>query len=1188
MFTWKRLALAVLALITLAMLFLVLILPGIVRDRAQRWVAEETGRVLEIGAISLNPIQLAVEIRQLSLSEQDHSQVFVSWDVLKVALSPKSLLKRAPIVRELYLQKPYVHLEKLPGNRFNYSDLLPAPDETAGTDEKKPALFSINNLVIHNGSLDLDDRSLEEDIRHTVREFELAVPFIGNLPYLVDRPVQPLVKALVNDAPVRLDGTLKPFAEAQELEVRLALDNIDLPYYLAYVPLELPVILKSGHLSFDLDLRYRMTASEAPRLTLGGQVDLTILDIYDRLDQQLFFLPMLRCELAPSNLLDKDIRITSLNLFNLEVRVNRDAGGIWNHARLKMPAPPKEVADQAQDTGPEEGTPLKLSIDALTLRDGLVSFRDDLPSGGFASVAREINVDVKEFSLEKNRPMPLSLALETERGESLTVNGELTITPLVIALDAHLKHVPLAAYLPYYQSAAAVPLGGKLDARAHLAVTPDEPFLLRDGKVELSGLSVPFTEKEGVDVRQIALDGLSYKLASNSLELASAAASGTRLRFSRDRKGTFSFQSDNLPILAGGAPPQTREPSGTGPAFKFRVDTFHFDEGFVDFRDRFPEQPAHLRLDSISLEMSNLAMPEKISSPFKLSASLPPKGQLRFDGTLRLAEQRIALNGRLRRLPLLPLAPYLSEQTDLILTDGTLDARLSARAASTAATTTLAFNGDLGISRLHLIDKKHREDLVKWESLQITGAQGELSPLQLTVDSVTLSDYFAKVLIDQEAKLNLVEAFRREDAQAADKARDASGQDGDKEAQAPRPQIRIDTIVLQGGQVDFTDRNLPRPFHADMRKLGGRITGLSSAADASAEIDLRGSLRNQSPLSITGRANPLAEDLFLDLKMDFTDIEMSPFSPYSGTFAGYLIEKGKLNLALEYAIDGGQLKATNKVFLDQFTFGDAVESDKATSLPVKLAVALLKDRKGEIHLDIPVQGSLDDPQFSIAGVVWTVIKNLLVKAATSPLALLGALVGGGDEDFSTVAFDYGSSRLLATEEEKLARLAQALAERPGLKIEAKAFIDPENDPEGYRRETLAARIRELAYREMVSKELLPEGTDMSTLAVPAEDYADYLWDIYRQGDFPKPRNFIGMIKKLPVEEMEKLLYVNTTVDQDTLAELALARAVAVQNYLTVNAGLAKDRVFLTRPDITAVPDKEGAVRARVELGTSVR
>jgi hypothetical protein len=537
----------------------------------------------------------------------------------------------------------------------------------------------------------------------------------------------------------------------------------------------------------------------------------------------------------------------------------------------------------------------------------------------------------------------------------------------------------------------------------------------------------------------------------------------------------------------------------------------------------------------------------------------------------------------------------VSEQANLVLADGYLDARLSSTFDAGSQPMKVTAGGDVGVSKIHILDSLHREDLLKWDSLQIAGIESQLVPFSLTVKSITLSDYFAKILIDEEFRLNLVEAFFKESPGTP--AVDTAAEQQEAKTSPPTEQVkepsthhlvRIDTIILQGGQVDFYDRHLPRPFKADMRELGGRIQGLTSDEGVQATVDLRGSLRNQSPMTIRGSVNPLTDKLFLDLKMNFTDIELSPLSPYSGTYVGYLIEKGKLNLSLEYFIENDQLKAKNEVFLDQFIFGEKFESEQATSLPVKLAVALLKDRNGEIHLDIPVTGSLDDPQFSISGVVWTIIKNLLVKAATSPFALLGALVGGGDEDFSNVSFEAGSSRLSDSEKDKLLRLAQALVDRPSLDVEVSGFIDPENDPEGYRREQLNIQIKRLKYLDMKKEDKLPSGVLEKDINVSAEEYSDYLWEVYREADFPKPRNFIGLTKKLPPAEMEKLIYASTTVNENDLAELARSRALTVQNFMIAEGLIPKERVFLKEQDITATPEPETTKRARVELSATVR
>ena len=332
-----------------------------------------------------------------------------------------------------------------------------------------------------------------------------------------------------------------------------------------------------------------------------------------------------------------------------------------------------------------------------------------------------------------------------------------------------------------------------------------------------------------------------------------------------------------------------------------------------------------------------------------------------------------------------------------------------------------------------------------------------------------------------------------------------------------------------------------------MVNLGGRISGLSSAADKLADVDLRGNLENQSPLRITGRINPLRDNLFVDIKVSFTDIELSPLTPYSGTFLGYTVDKGKLFLDLKYHIENKKLDSENKVFIDQFTFGKKVESDKATSLPVRLAVALLKDRKGEIHLDLPVTGMTDDPKFSVWGVVLQILKNLLVKAATSPFALLQSVFGGKD-DFSGVAFSPGSARLSDAERAKLLKLAQVLADRPALKMEVSGFVDRERDPEGYRTELLTRKMKNEKFLALVKEKKALEGQNADNRGNYSPGVSGLAKTVYRKEKFPKPRNFIGLVKDLPADEMKKLILTHTVVGDEALQGLARDRATVVPQF----------------------------------------
>jgi uncharacterized protein involved in outer membrane biogenesis len=1195
MLTWKRVLTGLIALVVLLQLIASLALPGFVSRKASEWVASETGRTLSIGALDISLLSLAVDIDNLVLSEPSSQQPFVTFERLHLALSPASLWRRAPIIRELRLVKPDIRLEKRADGSFNFSDFIPpADDSPAQSQEQSEATrFSLNNLTVSQGRIDFSDYGPDEAVHHRIRDLELAVPFIGNLPYLVDKPVQPQLEAVVNGSPIYLDGELKPFAAAQEVQVELALNDIDLTRYIGYVPIELPVSLKSGRLNLDLELTYRVSSESRPQLSLNGDASLTTVNVYDRAGEQLFFLPLLQCRFAPVNLLDNQLQLTALHLYNLEVQLKRDRNGVWNHSRLSTKESPREAPEApagAESGENEESQPFRLAIDDLKLRDGVVFFDDAFPPGGFKTTASDVNLDLKNFALGNATAMPLSASLRSGRGETLAVDGLLSLAPLTLSLDVLLNNLPLAPYQPYYSEVAAVPLQGTADLAANLAVTPDKSLLVSAGELVLRDFKAPFTETDALSIAETRLENFSFDLDDNRFVADNLKTAGAEIGLTRDDSGQLSPFAGDFPVFSptDGTPAATAsEPT----AFSFLLRSFALSGWDITFNDQLPRQPARLQVRDLTLALENLALPQAVESPLKLSAQLPPKGRLDIDGSVVLAQQTGTLHSRARRLPLKPLAPYLAEQSNLVLTGGDLSSELTTHFDASARPLTLDFSGRLGLSRLRLLDGSLREELLKWNSLQVAGIRGQLDPAELTIDSITLSDYFAKLLVDEKARLNLVEAFKppateADGANKTVKSEDAVVAETPQQTTA-RPDIRIGKVVLQGGQVDFTDRHLPRPFYADMRELGGRIDGLSSDPGSQAEVDLRGRLSKRSPLTISGTINPLAEQLALALKLDFRDIEMSPFSPYSGTFVGYMIDKGKLNLALDYTIEDNQLRAANTIFLDQFEFGQSVDSEQATSLPVKLAVALLKDGAGEIHLDIPVYGSLDDPQFSIAGVIWTVVRNLLVKAATSPLALLGALVGGGDEDFSSVAFELGSARLSASEQDKLLRMAQALNDRPSLDVEVSGFIDPEQDAEGYRRELLSSKLRQLRYRELVKDDKLPEGVTAQNIELPVGSYADYLWQVYREEKFPKPRNFIGMTKKLPEAEMEKLIYANTPVKQQQLEQLALKRAQAVQNFLIEQGKLAGERVFLKKPDISAAPDAETAVRARVELGASV-
>jgi outer membrane protein OmpA-like peptidoglycan-associated protein len=279
---------------------------------------------------------------------------------------------------------------------------------------------------------------------------------------------------------------------------------------------------------------------------------------------------------------------------------------------------------------------------------------------------------------------------------------------------------------------------------------------------------------------------------------------------------------------------------------------------------------------------------------------------------------------------------------------------------------------------------------------------------------------------------------------------------------------------------------------------------------------------------------------------------------YSAKYAGYAIEKGKLTLQLKYLIDKRKLEAQNKVLLDQFTFGEKVDSPTATKLPVRFAISLLKDRNGLIDLDLPVTGSLDDPQFSVWGVIGKILINLLTKAATAPFALLGSVIGGSSE-MSDIEFAYGSADLSSAAHDRLKTMAKVLFERPALQLDIAGRVDTEKDREALRQEQFDRKLKAQKLNALTKK-----GATTATLndvKVEPNEYTRYLTLAYKKETFQKPRNVLGMAKDLEVPEMEKLILVHIIISEDDLNQLAHQRAEAVKDDLVTNK-IEPSRIFL--------------------------
>lgn len=1192
----KKISLIAAGAVAALLLFIIFILPLIIRSQATRAIGEETGRKVRIEKISINPFTLSVSVKGVSIEAKDGGP-FISIGRLHTSLGLASIYRRALILSEVAIDSPAITFTRLGANNYNFNDIIERQMAKPKSKEKSKGElhFSINNISVTNGYLDFDDQAVGGGRKHTIRNLQVALPFISNISYLVEKYTDPHLSAVVDGAPFSFNGKFKPLSKSMETSVHIDLKELSLPEHVAYIPVKPPADLKSGKLSIIADVTYRVSRDSKPELGLKGVATLDGVAVNMSDGQPLARLPRLTVKAADLEVFARRFLFEELSVDGLELFVSRNHKGEWMYSRL-LPAPAKkagkagtELTAKPEKEGKEK--PLLLQVAAFSVNNGVVHFRDSVPAGGFKSELSQIDASVKNFTTVADKDADYELSLLLDNEATLSADGTFSATPLKATISNELSGLKIQRGWPYLSSFLTAPLKGTVDFSSEVTYSSVGGLTVEQAQLLVSGISTRYGDKDGFDLSRLEITDCGFNQKTNAVDIGGVRLTKGVLSLSREADGTISLLSLlRKPQTAASPAPaaavaQVQKPEKE---LSVRLRKLVIDRFNTSVTDKMLREKPLFTLTNTSLSLSELTWPRFKPSPLRFSSTFNKATPLKASGDITPLPFRYKGSLTIGHLPLRDFEAYFPSNINVFILGGYADSNMNVDIALKDGKPFGSFAGNGSLRGFHAVDMVAEEDLLKWESLQFDDIQGNLEPFSLALRQVALNGVYSKIVVRKDGTLNLQNLVAKP-AQVAN----VNGVDsGSKEKNLPtqplsaapprQKNISIGAVTVQDGTISFTDHHLPQHFATTFHNLGGRVSGLSSEESKLADVDLRGNLENHSPLQITGQINPLRDDLYVNLKMSFRDIELSPITPYSGTFLGYTVEKGKLFLDLSYLIDKKTLNSENKVFIDQFTFGQKVESDKATNLPVKLGLALLKDRNGEIHLDLPVTGRTDDPKFSVFGVVWQVVKNVLVKAATSPLALLSSMFGGG-QDLSVIQFNHGLNTIAPQEEQKLNALAKALLDRPALKVQLKGYVDREKDLEGYRSELLLRKLKNEKVLALAKTGANSGGVKSDLIQLLPEEYVKYLTAVYKKEKFPKPRNMLGLAKDLPPDEMKKLIITNTAIGDSEFAALAQERVVAVKDYLVAKGRVPAERVFQENEDVFKVPGKENAARSRVEL-----
>jgi Domain of Unknown Function (DUF748) len=1198
LFFWR----VVLGLAVFLVLFTVVgffVVPPLARYYLAKELTALLDRQVTVEEVDVNPFSMVAAVKGLTIKERDASQVFASFAELKLNLQAESLYRRAPILREVKLTNPYLHVVRNPDARtYNFSDLIQkfsgsktSPDEQPGEEPR----FSLNNVQIVNGRIEIDDRP--KHARHTVREINVAIPFLSSLPYRVEEYVQPSFSARVNEAPFSLRGRTKPFKDSLETSVDIDIEKLNIPRYVEYVPLDLAFRVPSGLLDSKLTVSFVRSESRPPVLSIKGSVDLHQLSLTELDGRPLLNLQHVAVPVTSIDVFGRKYEFGAISLQSPELFVRRehDGGVNWLAVVPKREAAPGPAANRP-------GQPIELSVSQVGISDGQVHVQDLVPDEGFKTDLSGIEATLRDFAMPQAGPARVEVAFGTGLGEQVKYAGSLTLAPLASEGAIEADRIRLANYQPYYGDYILYEFKdgvADLATRYSFAATDQGPDVkLSAFNLSLASLRLrkPGAKEDFLRAKTAHIRDASVDLRTLALNVGQFSTRDGFLNIVREADGTINATR----ILP--APKEADTTGRQGTPWLLTLKRAELQKWQIAFTDLTPREPVHVIADDVMLRASDLSNQKGRKGRLDLTARLNQTGTLAVKGPLAINPVSAELKLDLKDFGLVPLQPYFADRVNVLMTSADLSATGATRfALPPDGKPAIAFDGEVTLTNFASVDKAKSEDFLKWTTLFAGGIAYRHEPMRLDIEQVALSDFYSRIIIYPAGRLNLQnivaspqDAREENTPGPAPQPRGAATQGGrggpapvvaqqPTTAPAPAapstpagapPPIRIGKVTLQGGNVNFTDLFIKPNYSANLTGIGGAVTGLSSQLDTAADVDLRGRFAGSAPVQIQGKINPLVRNLFLDLKANVRDIELGPFTPYSGKYVGYAIEKGKLTFNVAYKIENRKLAASNQILVDQLTFGGKTESPQATKLPVMLAVALLKDRNGVIDVNLPISGSLDDPKFSIGGLIVRVVVNLITKAITAPFALIGNLVGGGDgAELSYVQFEPGRAVLTAQAQDKLAKLQKGLVDRPGLKLDITPRVDPQTDREGLRRYRFEQQIRAQKLKDLIKQGEAVKSAD--EVRIEPQEYEKYLRRAYREANFPRPRNFIGLLKDLPVEEMEKLMLANITVTDDDLVRLANQRGQAAKEALTRSGEVALERVFLVAPKVEAVkPDAE--------------
>ncbi len=773
-------------------------------------------------------------------------------------------------------------------------------------------------------------------------------------------------------------------------------------------------------------------------------------------------------------------------------QVTRKADGTFNFENL-IPA--------ADTNAVKEVKPLPaVMMELLSIEGGTVAFTDETRPGPFKTKIAPIKFDLTQLTTRPDKNSPYAFTASDDAGMKLSWSGRVAVQPPSSTGKLKIEGVYLPKYAGYMSEffAGEIAQGTvNVEGEYGFSLAGKTPSVtLTNGLVQVRNLKVTAKGETLVVLPMVDVRAITASLEERSIKVAELVTSGLKANVVREKDGSIDLLNliVSQPVKTNGTAVVATVSSNAVVPWRVALGSLQVTNYSVSVEDRTLAKPAKLKVDQVAVQVDGFQLTTNATLATKIFARLNEAGTVEVSGPVHVFPLDGELTIALKEMDLRPLQPFAAPFVNVAIRSGLLSTSGKATFSLPAGgAPKLQFSGDVKLDKFDTADGTEFQDFVKWETLAISGIQLQSEPQDLQVQEVRLKGLQTSLIIGTNKQSN-IETILMTKAKTTNEVVAVTNQTAIASAPASTNvvPVKLTKLVLEDGSLKFVDNSIQPHAVIAVQKFDVSVDGLSTIGEQPATVSISGRVDELAPFSVTGRVRPVLTNLLVDLVISNRNTDMTAFTPYMEKFGGYPIMKGKVSVGLKYEITGMALKSEHSVVVDQFSLGAKNSSPDAINLPLKLGVALLKDRHGKIELDLPVNGRLDDPQFRVLPVVMKVLVNLVTKAVASPFALLGKLVGGGEE-MSFVAFEPGNGEISAGEQGKMEKLAKALYERPGLNLEIAGAVELKADREALTKLKFEQQLKALRLKEIAATGVVPpaisevklEGADRERLLMAA-------------------------------------------------------------------------------------------------------